>query len=76
MRPRLKLFSNLREQSMGSFSGHDVPMPLSEFTRILADASDSNRAWLEDLKGETVRISPDLYEILRMYDLMQSAERA
>ena len=76
MHPRLKLFAYQGDRSIESTSGHEVAMPLSEFSRILADAVDSNRSWLQDLKGETVRVSPDLYEIMRMYDLIQAADRA
>ena len=76
MRPRLKLFADHSGRSLESYVGHDVAMPLSEFTRILADAARSDRSWLQDLRGETVRISPDLYELMRMYDLIQAADRA
>ena len=44
-----------------------VSMPASEVFGMLADAIESNRAWLRDFEHDDVTISTDLYEVLLAY---------
>ena len=42
-------------------------VPASEVFGMLADAIQSNRAWLRDFENDEVTISTDLYEVLLAY---------
>ena len=44
-----------------------VSMRLREFLPILDRAFQERRAWLRDFHDDEVRVSPDLYEILRAF---------
>lgn len=44
-----------------------VSVPASEVFGMLADAIQSNRAWLRDFENDEVTISTDLYEVLLAY---------
>jgi hypothetical protein len=70
MRRRLRLFidnDGLDEE----LKQPEVSMELQEFTQILKDAIVWDRAWLNDLGDEQVRISSDLYEVLVTYSQMR-----
>ncbi len=44
-----------------------VTVPLGDVFPLLADALDSDRAWLQDFEADEVTISNDLYEMLMAY---------
>ena len=44
-----------------------VSVSASEVFGMLADAIQSNRAWLRDFENDEVTISTDLYEVLLAY---------
>lgn len=44
-----------------------VSVPASEVFGMLADAIESNRAWIRDFEDDEVTISADLYEVLLAY---------
>lgn len=46
---------------------HTVNVPLMEILPVLADAVNSDRAWLRDFSDDEVTISMDLYEVLLAY---------
>ena len=50
-----------------------VSVPLALMTRLLIDASESNRTWLRDFKDDLVRIDSDLYEVLLAYQEMSTS---
>jgi len=47
---------------------HTVNVPLMEILPLLADAVNSDRAWLRDFNDDEVTISMDLYEVLLAYE--------
>jgi len=50
-----------------------VNVSLAQMTRLLIDASESNRTWLRDFKDDVVRIDSDLYEVLLAYQSIAGA---
>ena len=44
-----------------------VTVPAGEVFRILSDAVEGNRAWLDDFENDEVTISTDLYEVILAY---------
>ena len=48
-----------------------VTVPAGEVFRILTDALESNRAWLQDFEDDEVTISADLYEVMLAYQHIQ-----
>lgn len=76
---RNKKHAFTRDLEMDRISGLGKPktvsVPLALMTRLLIDASESNRTWLRDFKDDLVRIDSDLYEVLLAYqDLAASGE--
>ncbi|MEM6778137.1 MAG: hypothetical protein AAF670_10815 [Planctomycetota bacterium] len=48
-----------------------VRVPLAQMTRLLIDATESNRTWLQDFADDVVQIDSDLFEVLMAYQSMQ-----
>jgi hypothetical protein len=76
---RNKKHAFTREIEMDRITGlakpKTVSVPLALMTRLLIEASESNRTWLRDFKDDLVRIDSDLYEVLLAYqDLSASGE--
>ena len=44
-----------------------VNVPAGELFRVLSDAIESNRAWMQDFEDDEVTISADLYEVMLAY---------
>ena len=65
MRPRLRLFTG--EEGVATLPEPTVSISFAEFTRILTDASHTDRTWLHDFADDEVGISEDLYEVLCAY---------
>ena len=65
MRPRLRIFTG--EDNVATLPEPPASMSFSELTRILADASDSDRTWLQDFADDEIPIPADLYEVLCAY---------
>lgn len=74
---RNKKHAFTREIEMDRITGLGQPktvnVPLGLMTRLLIDASESNRAWLRDFKDDLVRIDSDLYEVLLAYQEMSTS---
>ncbi len=68
MRARLKLFVGDDEQQCVEYTAPDAAMSLQEFARVIADAVNWERTWLQDFADDQVIVSQDLYEIIRIYD--------
>jgi hypothetical protein len=68
MRARLELFVGDDEQQNEDSTGPDAAMPLKDFARVIADAVTWDRTWIKDFADEPVKISQDLYEIIRVCD--------
>jgi hypothetical protein len=49
-----------------------VTIPLATLVPLMIEASENNRAWLNDFSDETVRVDQDLYEVLMAYQTMQT----
>ena len=58
----------------GTADPKTVAVPLGKIVPLLIDASQSNRAWLNDFSEDLVKIDADLYEVLLAYgDLTKRA---
>lgn len=64
MRPRLRLFTG---DDCEAVAEPQVTVRLGEITRVLADAIQWNRTWLDDFEDDEVQVSSDLYEIISAY---------
>lgn len=53
-----------------------VTVPLSLMTRLLIDASESDRMWLRDFKDDSIRIDSDLYEVLLAYQSLTASNES
>ena len=71
MRPRLRLFMGNEGPDGTESEPPQVSMELKEFARILGDAINWDRSWLQDFDDEEVRLSADLYEVLTAYSQMR-----
>ncbi len=70
MRPTLRLFTN------DEHFATELPqatMTVGELCRLLRDANDSDRTWLQDFAADEVRVPIDLYEVLHAYAQMRTA---
>ncbi|SMP75560.1 hypothetical protein SAMN06265222_11975 [Neorhodopirellula lusitana] len=74
---RSKKHNFTREIELDRITGLAAPksvsVPLALLTRLLLDANETNRTWLQDFKDDVVRIDSDLYEVLLAYQSMQQA---
>lgn len=70
MRPTFRLFSEDRDISRHA---PQAMMTVEELCRLLKDAADSDRTWLQDFAADHVHVPHDLYEVLRAYAQMQPA---
>ncbi len=71
MRPRIRLFTGVVDSAL-------VPEPhvrvrLDEMARILSDAVEHNRAWLEDFGDEEVEVPADVFEVMTTYWRMRNS---
>ncbi len=48
-----------------------ISLNVGEVLPLLAEAIDSNRAWLRDFEDDEITISTDLYEVLMAYQQLQ-----
>ena len=64
MRPRLRLFTG---DDYTALEEPRVNIRLGDVLRILNDAVQWDRAWLNDFADDEVQVSADLYEILSAY---------
>ena len=53
-----------------------VSIPLSTIVPLLIEASENDRAWLNDFADDTVEVNSDLYEILMACQSMQDNKAA
>ncbi len=71
MRRKLRLFIGEDELSDKNLSSPEVSIELQEFTEILSDAIIWDRTWLADFADDRVKISSDLYQVLKTYSQMR-----
>jgi hypothetical protein len=64
MRPRLRLFTGADDLAVAE---PPVNVKLGDVTRILADAVQADRTWIDDFSDDDIQISSDLYEVLSAY---------
>ena len=69
-----------REQELDQLSGiadsKTVQIPLSKVVPLLLDASDNQRAWLDDFSDDLISMNSDLYEILLAYQQIKDRAAA
>lgn len=65
MRHRLRLYTG--EDQVATITEPEMTVTLGEISSILAEAVNSNRAWLSDFADDRIHISPDLYDVLTTY---------
>lgn len=69
-----------RERELDRICGINQPksvtIPLATMVPLLIEASENNRAWLQDFQDETVRIDSDLYEVLMACQALQTSKAA
>ena len=70
---RLRIYYGPQDQPGGSVLppaesiSNKVTIPLGEVFPLLADAVDSNRAWLKDFEDDEITIPADLYDVILAY---------
>lgn len=68
---RLDPSTRRRDRELDRITGCQPPkmvsIPLAQATKLLLDASESNRAWLHDFADDVIRVDADLYEVLLAY---------
>jgi len=65
MRHRLRLYTG--EDQVSTFPAPEMTVTLGEISALIADAVNSNRAWLQDFEDDRIQISSDLYDVLTTY---------
>ena len=65
MRHRLRLYTG--DDQVTTIPQLEMTVTLGEISNILAEAVNSNRAWLNDFSDDRIQISPDLYDVLTTY---------
>ena len=66
----LRVYHGPQTQTADIDSGHTdskISVPLGQIFPLLAEAVQSNRAWLQDFSDDEVTISSDLYEVILAY---------
>ena len=66
----LKVYHGPQTQTAGIDTGQTestISVPLGQIFPLLAEAVQSNRAWLQDFSDDEVTISSDLYEVILAY---------
>ena len=66
----LKVYHGPKTQNSGLDARHEestISVPLGQIFPLLAEAVQSNRAWLQDFSEDEVTISSDLYEVILAY---------
>ena len=63
--PRLRLFDP--DHNVASFAPKMKRIRFQELVNVLAEAVRNDRTWLSDFGDDDVKISTDLYEVLKTY---------
>ena len=71
MRPRLRLFTGTIDSALAPEPR--VSVRLEEMARILSDAVEHNRAWLEDFADDEVEVPADVFEVMTTYWRMRNS---
>ncbi|WP_166830246.1 hypothetical protein [Thalassoroseus pseudoceratinae] len=71
MRPRLRLFTGAANSAFAPEPR--VSVRLEEMARILSDAVEHNRAWLDDFADDEVEVPADVFEVMTTYWRMRSS---
>lgn len=53
-----------------------VSVSVAELVPLLVDAFQTDRTWLRDFGGDSVRVSADLYEVLLAYQQLRRCDAA
>ena len=64
MRPRRRIF---RGDDTVTMPAPEAKVQLADLLRVLEDAGQWDRTWLQDFADDEVRVSTDLYEIITAY---------
>ena len=64
MRPRLRIF---RGDDTATMPAPEVSVQLADLLRVLEDAGQWDRTWLQDFADDKVKVSADLFEIITAY---------
>ncbi|MEM9586563.1 MAG: hypothetical protein AAGA03_04725 [Planctomycetota bacterium] len=62
------------DRMTGTLSAKTVAVPLRNLVPLLIDAANSQRSWLDDFSGDTIRLDSDLYEVLLAYQQLRNQE--
>lgn len=64
---RLRLFPRLDDDSCEEADVPSISIRLSDLYPLLAQAYRDNYVWLRDFEDDEIRVSADLYEIVRAF---------
>lgn len=59
--------------ALGASTEPSVTMRLAELLPLLIEATEANRAWVQDFSDDKVAVSQDLYEVILAYGTMRRA---
>ncbi|MDZ4850093.1 MAG: hypothetical protein SGI77_12480 [Pirellulaceae bacterium] len=59
--------------AIGTSSEPSVTMRLADLLPLLIEATEMNRAWVQDFSDDKVSVSQDLYEVILAYGTMRRA---
>ena len=68
MPAQLRVYRGAAEKSSDDVQQPSVRVSLSELLPIIAVAKRHNYLWLQDFLDDEVRITPDLYDVLRAFN--------
>jgi hypothetical protein len=67
MAPQLRVYAEPFEEPVATAPAPTVRVSLGELLPLIALAQRNNYLWLQDFLDDEVRITPDLYEVLRAF---------
>lgn len=68
MAAHLRVFPASAEKSFADAQEPSIHVSLGDLLPLLALAKHHNYLWLQDFLDDEVRITPDLYDVLRAFD--------
>ena len=66
--PRLRIFSESPESSYQGYQDPSVRVSLRDLLPLIAVAKRQRFLWLDDFLDDEVRITADLYDVLRAFE--------
>jgi hypothetical protein len=67
MAPQLRVYAESLDDAAITTPAPTISVTLGELLPLIALAQRNNYLWLQDFLDDEVRITPDLYEILRAF---------